>query len=87
MELVTGILSAFFGGIAQLIGMSQQAQQAKVANDAEKDALRQQLLQYQEALKKMQEEMKKQQQQQQMMLFGVIGVVVVIVIVMMVARR
>ena len=84
MELVTGILSAFFGGIAQLIGMGQQAKQAQVANDAEKEALRQELARYQQAMKEMEEKMK---QQQQMMLFGIIGVVVVVVIIMMVTRR
>jgi len=82
MEIVTGILGAFFGGLSQLLGMGQQ-RQAQVANDAEKEALRQELARYQQAMKEMEEKMK----QQQMMLFGIIGVVVVVVIIMMVARR
>jgi uncharacterized membrane protein YeaQ/YmgE (transglycosylase-associated protein family) len=83
MEIVTGILGAFFGGLSQLLGMGQQ-RQAQVANDAEKEILRQELARYQQAMKEMEEKLK---QQQQMMLFGIIGVVVVVVIIMMVARR
>ena len=83
MELVTGILSAFFGGIAQLIGMGQQAKQAQVANDAEKEALRQELERQRQLLKQMEEKAK----QQQMMMYGVIGVAIVVVIIMMLVRR
>jgi hypothetical protein len=83
MELVTGILSAFFGGIAQLIGMSQQAKQAQVANDPEKEALRQELERQRQLLKQMEEKAK----QQQMMMYGVIGVAIVVVIIMMLVRR
>jgi hypothetical protein len=83
MELVTGILSAFFGGIAQLIGMGQQAKQAQVANDQEKEALRQELERQRQLLRQMEEKAK----QQQMMMYGVIGVAIVVVIIMMLVRR
>ena len=83
MELVTSILSAFFGGIAQLIGMSQQAKQAQVANDPEKEALREELERQRQLIQKMQEEAKKQQ----MMMFGIVGVAIVVVIIMMLVRR
>jgi predicted nucleic acid-binding Zn ribbon protein len=82
MEIVTGILGAFFGGLAQLLGMNQQ-RQAQFANDAEKEALRQEVERQRQLLQKMQEETKKQQ----MVMFGAVGIAIFIVIVMMIVRR